>query len=160
MPPLSGLPAASWFLAGGFTLLMFATLGVACLVVRRYGSDAGSRRLAPGFALLAGWIVVSGAVAASGLVARWDLRPPPGLLLFGTGFVLTLALSRHAALREVARRAPVALLIGFQAFRLPLEWFMHRAYSEGLMPIQMSYSGRNFDIVTGILAVALVLMAR
>ena len=32
---------------------------------------------------------------------------------------------------------------------------MHRAYVEGLMPVQMSYSGRNFDIVTGITALAL-----
>lgn len=30
---------------------------------------------------------------------------------------------------------------------------MHRAYEEGLMPVQMSYSGRNFDIVTGITAI-------
>ena len=29
---------------------------------------------------------------------------------------------------------------------------MHRAYIEGLMPVQMSYSGRNFDIVTGVTA--------
>lgn len=29
---------------------------------------------------------------------------------------------------------------------------MHRAYVEGLMPVQMTYTGRNFDIVTGITA--------
>jgi hypothetical protein len=32
---------------------------------------------------------------------------------------------------------------------------MHRAYTEGLMPVQMSYSGRNFDIITGVTAVLL-----
>jgi hypothetical protein len=32
---------------------------------------------------------------------------------------------------------------------------MHRAYEEGIMPVQMSYSGRNFDIVTGITAALL-----
>jgi hypothetical protein len=35
---------------------------------------------------------------------------------------------------------------------------MHRAASEGLMPVQMSYSGFNFDIVTGASA-ALVALA-
>jgi hypothetical protein len=44
---------------------------------------------------------------------------------------------------------PLAVLVGVQGFRLPLELLMHRAYAEGLMPVQMSYSGRNFDIVTG-----------
>jgi hypothetical protein len=32
---------------------------------------------------------------------------------------------------------------------------MHRAYVEGVMPVQMSYSGRNYDIATGITAGAL-----
>jgi len=30
---------------------------------------------------------------------------------------------------------------------------MHRAYTEGVMPIQMSYSGRNFDILAGVTAI-------
>jgi fructose-specific phosphotransferase system IIC component len=32
---------------------------------------------------------------------------------------------------------------------------MHRAYVEGIMPVQMSYSGFNYDILTGITAGAL-----
>jgi len=32
---------------------------------------------------------------------------------------------------------------------------MQRAYVEGVMPVQMSYSGQNYDIVTGITAGAL-----
>jgi small-conductance mechanosensitive channel len=56
---------------------------------------------------------------------------------------------------RLARGLPLALLVGFQGFRLPLELAMHRAYSEGLMPIQMSYSGRNFDVISGITAIVL-----
>ena len=29
---------------------------------------------------------------------------------------------------------------------------MHRAYVEGVMPVQMSYSGQNYDILSGITA--------
>jgi hypothetical protein len=50
---------------------------------------------------------------------------------------------------------PLAALVGYQGFRVIVEVLMHRAYVEGLMPVQMSYSGRNFDIVTGITALAL-----
>jgi hypothetical protein len=50
---------------------------------------------------------------------------------------------------------PVAALVGYQGFRVLVELLLHRAYSEGLMPVQMSYTGRNFDIVTGITALAL-----
>jgi hypothetical protein len=54
---------------------------------------------------------------------------------------------------RLAAGVPLAALVGVQAFRFPLELAMHRAYEEGLMPVQMSYSGRNFDIVTGVTAI-------
>jgi hypothetical protein len=44
--------------------------------------------------------------------------------------------------------------VGFQAFRLPLELAMHEMYVRGVMPVQMSYSGRNFDIASGASAIA------
>ena len=48
---------------------------------------------------------------------------------------------------------PLAALVGLQSFRFPLELLMHRAYVEGVMPVQMSYSGRNFDILAGLTAI-------
>ena len=53
---------------------------------------------------------------------------------------------------RLIRGLPLAALVGYQVFRFPLELLMHRAYVEGIMPEQMSYSGRNFDILTGISA--------
>jgi hypothetical protein len=41
-----------------------------------------------------------------------------------------------------------------QGFRYPLEMAMHAMAERGVMPPQMSYSGWNFDIVTGITAIA------
>ena len=71
--------------------------------------------------------------------------------------VLMLLLSVGLGVSPVGRRLaaglPLAVLVGFQGFRLPLELMMHRAYEYGVMPVEMSYSGFNFDIVTGITAV-------
>jgi len=53
---------------------------------------------------------------------------------------------------------PLAVLVGVQGFRLPLELMMHRAYEYGLMPVQMSYSGLNFDIVTGVTALIVAVL--
>jgi len=50
------------------------------------------------------------------------------------------------------------LLVGWHAFRLPLELVMHRAAEDGLMPKVMSFSGYNFDIVSGIVALSLALV--
>jgi len=53
---------------------------------------------------------------------------------------------------RLVRGLPVAVLVGSQVFRFPLELLMHRAYTEGVMPVQMSYSGRNLDILSGVSA--------
>jgi hypothetical protein len=58
---------------------------------------------------------------------------------------------------QLAAHLPLWLLVAVQGFRLPLELAMHGMYERGVMPVQMSYSGRNFDIVTG--ATALVVAA-
>lgn len=55
---------------------------------------------------------------------------------------------------RLVRGLPLWTLVAVQAFRLPLELAMHVQYERGVMPEQMSYSGRNFDIVTGASAVA------
>ena len=59
----------------------------------------------------------------------------------------------------MADRLPLAALIGFQAFRLPLELVLHKAAAEGVMPVQMSFSGYNFDILSGLLAIPVAWLA-
>ncbi|MFN0178354.1 MAG: hypothetical protein ACKVZ0_06105 [Gemmatimonadales bacterium] len=75
---------------------------------------------------------------------------------------LAIWLSRAAIGRRLAFGLPLSVLIGYQAFRVVVEVLMHRAYVEGLMPVQMSYQGRNFDIVSGATAavLGLVLLVR
>ncbi|HEX2878240.1 MAG TPA: hypothetical protein VHO25_01760 [Polyangiaceae bacterium] len=96
------------------------------------------------------WLLLTGALAASGYLLRFDLTPPP----FAVLFVLTLAMgvglgSSKFGLRT-AQAIPLHWLVLSQCFRLPLELVMHQAAVEGTMPNVMSFSGYNFDILTGI----------
>lgn len=61
--------------------------------------------------------------------------------------------------RTLARGLPVALLVGAQGFRLPLELVMHQAAVAGVMPAQMSFSGWNFGVLTGLAAVVVGALA-
>lgn len=65
---------------------------------------------------------------------------------------LGLGLALSPLGRRFAERVPVAALVGFQSFRLPLELVLHSWYEQGVMPVQMTYAGDNLDIVTGCLA--------
>lgn len=104
------------------------------------------------------WLAVLAAAAVSGALARFDLRPPPlALLMFASlAAGVVVGLSRVGA--WLGSGLPLWLLIGWQAFRLPLELVMHRAAEDGLMPSALSFSGYNFDILTGSSALALSLL--
>lgn len=105
---------------------------------------------------VAAWMALSAMLASAGVFLRFDLRPPPMLLMmvaiFGGG--VALALSRVGRWLSAL---PLGVLVLAQGFRFPLELVMHQAAGAGVMPVQLSYSGYNFDIVTG--ASALVLGA-
>ena len=105
------------------------------------------------------WLAAMAAAALSGLLGRFDLRPPPMVIWFASMVVMTLALAWSPFGRRFADKLPFVALIGFQAFRLPLELIMHRAVVAGIMPNVMSYTGYNFDIVTGATALPLALYA-
>lgn len=96
------------------------------------------------------WLMLTGALAASGYLLRFDLKPPP----FAVLFVLTLAMGVGLGTSKIGLRTaqtiPLYWLVLSQCFRLPLELIMHQAAVEGTMPNVMSFSGYNFDILTGI----------
>jgi len=117
---------------------------------------AGARWPAVGSAL---WLGLTFALARSGWLARFDLRPPPLALLFLVTGVLGLTLGFSRLGQRYAMGLPVWMLIAAQSFRLPLELVMHRAAQEGVMPVQMSLGGWNFDIISGTLAIPLAWLA-
>jgi hypothetical protein len=150
----------------GFIIIAAALLVWASLTLRRASRACGdapdvTSRLSRRFDLAAvAWVAVVLLAATSGVLSRWDLRPPPFMFLAAAILVLGFLLARSAVGDRLARGVSLAGLVGIQAFRLPLELLMHRAHVEGLMPGQMSYSGLNFDIVTGITALALAVWLR
>lgn len=96
------------------------------------------------------WILFGAIVPASGILET-ELFPPPPLFLIGVSFLLAFVV----AFSQVGKRLsmlPLTALIGFHVFRLPLELILHNWYQAGTIPIQMTFEGHNFDIVSGILA--------
>jgi len=101
----------------------------------------------------AGWMAVTWLAAASGVLRMWDATPPPFAILLVAIAALAVLIASTGYGTRLAAGLPLWVLVGFQAFRLPLELAMHEMYTRGVMPIQMSYSGRNFDILTGASAI-------
>lgn len=112
------------------------------------------RRAAIGVTL---WLAITGWVSGSGVLDAPGMPPRAMIFMALVNLVAVLvAMSRLGT--KLVEGLPIAALVGVQAFRLPLELVLHRWYAEGVLPVQMTYEGHNFDIVTGVLAVVVGLV--
>src|SRR6187399_1953689 len=150
-----GIPSIAVLIALVFVAGVYAS-------ERRASGVARARRNATLAALgMGGFMGFIAALALSGLLARFDLRPPPLMLWMIATLGAALAVGLSPLGKRLATGLPLVALVGFQSFRLPLELVMHRAALEGVMPSIMSYGGYNFDIVSGATALVLgLLLAR
>jgi hypothetical protein len=120
---------------------------------RRSGETAGAAVAAvraSGFVLI--WMGTTLGLADRGTFLNWEATPPPFALLVVAILALGFAIAFGPAGTRLAH-LPLWTLVAVQAFRLPLEIAMHALVNRGIMPEQMSYSGRNFDVLTGASAI-------
>ena len=102
--------------------------------------------------VLAAWVLVVGVLSLKGVFADFSTLPPrPVLLIFlPLPFIVWMAFSGRFA--RLALSTPEHWLIYFQSFRILVEFVLWQAFIKGLLPEQMSFEGRNWDILSGILA--------
>jgi hypothetical protein len=144
-------------------LVLAATLVWATYTAwRRSGaSESASRRTAVIVAVdAAAWMALTWIAARSGILQQWDRRPPPFAFVIVGLVAIALILAFGGVGRRIAHHIPLWALVAIQSFRLPLELAMHALSERGIMPAQMSYSGRNFDIITGATAVVTAILLR
>lgn len=132
-----------------FFLALPVTLAVGVLL--------GLHRLRPGAALipalvLGSWFGIVFALAQSGVLANFSTLPPRVPLLALLAVVMGVGVSRVPAVREALVAMPGWWPVALQTFRAPLEVGLYLLFTAGLMPEQMTFAGRNFDVLVGVTA--------
>jgi hypothetical protein len=158
MPSFQAPPA--WSTAAFVLLCLAVVLGFAGAVWQSERPAGLSRfqRLGPvGIGLLAGLGLFSW-VAASGWI---QAHPMPGLpFLLATVLAVSLGLGFSPVGTWLSESTPIPLLVAFQGFRLPLELLLHVWAERGTIPPAMTWTGSNWDIVSGIAALLLAYPAK
>jgi hypothetical protein len=96
------------------------------------------------------WLSLICGLTASG----WpETNPGRTLLFMGSINLVSLAIGL-SPLGGWLAGSSLRWLVAFQAFRLTLELVLHAWAAQGVIPQSMTWSGANWDIVTGILALA------
>lgn len=97
------------------------------------------------------WIALVSGVVGSGLMAGLPLQ---GLPFFFAGvLIMGFAVGFSSLGGKIAAGVPLMMLVGFQAFRLPLELVLHSWAEQGTIPETMTWSGQNLDVISGCLAI-------
>lgn len=140
-----------------FVVLPLALAGALTWGVARVWSRRGAVLVA---VVAAAWMTLTWTLAARGVLLDFSRLPPPFVLLFAAILSLAASLGLSPLGLRLATGIPLWVQVGVQGFRLPLELAMHDLAARGIMPDQMSYSGRNFDVVTGATAIVVAAAVR
>jgi hypothetical protein len=139
----------------GFTLLPLVVLATFSFVLVKR-----SRSLSWVVVVMAGWTIFTAAMAYSGLLAEFTSFPPwiPILVLAQLAFVFWLGWYSHWS--DLLAKIPQYILVGLQCFRIPVELLLATLAARKLLAIEMTYNGRNFDVLEGITAFALAILLK
>lgn len=148
-------PNASLLVTLGIPTVALVVLIVVAAAMYRAAGRAAALRFLLGAGL---WFGYTAALALGGVLADPERLPPPFALVALPTLLLPIVIAFSAWGAALARVTPLPWLVGFHAFRLPLELIMHEAARESTMPVQMTFTGANFDIVSGASALVVALM--
>lgn len=147
------IEAVAWFLLTALCLL-FILAGLKA-TLRRTGWDRKQQgKLFFGTtAILLLWAAILLVLSYLGFFADFSTMPPrPALaIILPLPVVLIIAFSKKGT--QLLRALPEHWLVYMQSFRIIVELLLLSAFIAGKLPVQMTYEGRNFDIMTGVLAV-------
>jgi len=109
--------------------------------------------------VLIGWAVIVSALSISGIMGKFEIFP------FNIGPLLVLPLiaaimfTFSRALREVLPHIHPARIIRLQVFRVFVEILLWLLFIDNLLPIQMTFEGQNFDVLSGLTAPVIAFLA-
>jgi hypothetical protein len=151
-------PATAAFIVIPVVLMAVLMWGTAVAWKRSQRSPTAAA-LAVG-AAFAAWMTLTWVLAERGALRDWNAAPPRFGLLVLAILAISCAIAFSPLGRALTRHLPLWTLIAVQSFRLPLELAMHTMAERGVMPEQMTYTGSNFDILTGLTAIGVAAALR
>ena len=134
------------------TMVAVLALGTFRAALRAGVSVPGARRAARNVALaLAAWLAFVAALALGGVLPV-TARPPRWPLLPLTAFTAIVLVTRSSSGRRVLSGIPPAWPMVAQTYRVGVELALFALHAGGRAPVQITFEGRNFDILVGLSA--------
>ena len=101
---------------------------------------------------LVGWAIAVSVWSYSGMMGDFSRFPFNFLPAIAIPLVAVIVFTLSKSTGEVLRNIPQERIIRLQGFRFFVELLLWALFVENLLPVQMTFEGRNYDILVGITA--------
>ena len=146
------IPAVAWILLTIGCLVLIITGLKAALTKTGWEKTYSRKILMQTTIVIAIWVGLLTILSYNGFFLDFSLLPPrPALaLLIPLPLILFVTFSKKGT--HLLQSVPPQWLVWMQSFRIAVELLLLAAFINEKLPVQMTFEGRNFDILTGILA--------
>jgi hypothetical protein len=98
------------------------------------------------------WLTIITAAATAGFFSNFSIMPPRFIWALAPALATVLALAFLPGFHSRNTVAPAEAFIWWQVFRLPVELMLHVLSDTNTFPVELTFEGRNWDILVGITA--------
>lgn len=135
------------FISAGFILLTLVCLTAVLLALRKAGGNPFRTLVIIGL-----WLAGISIAATQGFFADFSTIPPRMIIVLVVPIIGLILLFHDRKFVHFLEKVPLSWPIWIQAFRIVVEIFLWQIFVIQLLPEQMTFEGRNWDILVGITA--------
>jgi len=147
-----------------FISLVLVMAGLAVLATRVAGRAnaeipfTATRWTVGALVVISLWLGITFMLAEQHVLSNFSRMPSPFMIVLFASTAFTVILSAVSPWgKRIANGFSFQALFGFQAFRILVETLLMILHKAGVAPIQLTFEGRNFDILTGVLALTVLI---
>ncbi len=107
--------------------------------------------------LLVAWSIITSILSITGFLSDFNTLPPRLFFVLLVPLITLIVLMNVKATGEILQHAPPHVIIRLQVFRVFVELLLWALFAQNLLPVQMTFEGRNFDILVGLTAPVIAL---
>ena len=96
------------------------------------------------------WMAFISILSLKGFFSDFSIFPPKLAIVLIVPLVTVLTVTFSKTTREILSHIPAQNIIRLQVFRVAVEILIWMLLIQNLLPMQMTFEGRNFDILAGL----------
>jgi hypothetical protein len=147
------VPAIAWFLLTTICIIMILAGLRAGLKRTKLEKSKQNRIFFITATCILAWSALLLMLSYKGFFANFNSFPPRPVLALLIPLPLVLLIAFSNAGTQILKAIPAHWLVFMQSFRIAVELLILMAFVKDQLPVQMTFEGRNFDILSGVLAI-------